>query len=178
MKIFNAIIGVFAIFASIYTIFFPAESFLKLGWIVTIILCVWGACALFEASTKKITGTNGKLTIGGAVLALLGGIAAAILSTVAIFRPGLSAVFDIAVVWIFSAWMIIGGTSSIISSIKVIKPQGSSIWIFSLILGTITLLAGIYSIFHIIVMMKALGLLLGILLMLYGIRQIASMFEK
>lgn len=178
MKVFNAIVGVFAIFASIYTLFFPGMSFLKGGWIVTVILCVWGACALFEVLTKKIKGTNGKLTIGSAILALLGGIGAAALSTVAIFRPNLSLIFDLIIVWIFTGWMITSGISSIISAIKVVKPQGGNLWIFSLILGIITLLAGLYSVFHIIAVVQALGLLLGILLMLYGVRQIFSLFEK
>lgn len=178
MKVFNAIIGVFAIFASIYTIFFPGLSFLKAGWIVTIVLCVWGVCALFEVLTKKMTDTDGKITTGGAILALLGGIAAAVLSTVAIFRPGLSVMFELAVVWIFTVWMITSGVSSILSAVKVIKPQGGSVWIFSLILGILTLFAGIYGVFHILVMVQTLGLLLGILLMLYGIRQIASLFEN
>ncbi len=178
MKVFNAIIGVFAIFASIYTIFFPGLSFLKAGWIVTIVLCVWGVCALFEVLTKKMTGIDGKITIGGAILALLGGVAAAALSLIAIFRPGLSVTLDLAVAGIFTAWMIASGVSSIVSAVKVIKPQGGSGWIFSLILGILTLFAGIYGVFHILVMVQTLGFLLGILLMLYGVRQIATLFEK
>lgn len=178
MKVFNAIIGVFAIFASIYTMCFPGLSFLKAGWIVTIVLCVWGVCALFEVLTKKMTGADGKITAGGAILALLGGVAAAALSTVAVFRPGLSAMFDLVAVWIFTAWLIAGGVSSIVSAVKVVKPLGGGAWIFSLILGILTLFAGIYGVFHILVMAQTLGLLLGILLMLYGVRLIASLFEK
>ncbi len=178
MKVFNAIIGVFAIVASIYTMSFPGVFFLKAGWIVTIVLCVWGVCALFEVLTKKLSGSDGKITAGGAILALLGGVAAAALSTIAIFRPGLSAVFDLVVVWIFTAWLIAGGVSSVVSAVKVVKPLGGSKWIFSLILGVFTLFAGIYGVFHILVMAQTIGLLLGILLMVYGVRLIASLFER
>ncbi len=178
MKVFNAVIGVFAIFASIYTMCFPGVSFLKAGWIVTIMLCTWGACALFEVITRKQRDTDGKITVGGAILAILGGVAAAALTTVAIFRPGLSAMFDMAVVWIFTAWLIVGGVSSIISAVKVVKPLGGNMWIFSLILGILTLAAGVYGVFHMVAMAQTLGLLLGVLLMLYGCRLLASLFEK
>lgn len=178
MKIFNAIVGVFAIFASIYTMCFPGVSFLKAGWIVTIVLCVWGVCALFEALSKKMTGPDGKITVGGAILALLGGVAAAALSLVALFRPGLSVMLDLVIVWIFTFWLIVSGISSIVSAVKVVKPLGGNGWIVSLLLGGLTLIGGLYGIFHILAMMQTIGLLLGALLMLYGVRLIASVFEK
>lgn len=178
MKVFNAILGVFAIFASIYAICFPGMSFLKAGWIVTIVLGVWGACALFEVITKKMKGPDGKITAVGAVLAVLGGIAAAIVSLIAVFKPGLSAVIDLTAVWIFVFWLIYSGLSSIVSSIKVVKSLGGNKWIWSLILGILTLFAGLYGVCHILLMMQTIGLLLGILLMVYGVRLLASVFEQ
>ncbi len=177
MKFFNAVIGVFAVLASIYTICFPGVSFLEAGWIIAIILCVWGGCALFEALTKNITDTSGKIIVGNAILALCGGVAAAALSLAAIFRPGLSAIFDLVVMWIFILWLIVGGASSAISAVKVVKPLGGNKWIVSLVFGILTLVAGIYGVFHILVMAQTLGLLLGVLLMLYGVRLLASLFE-
>ena len=177
MKFFNAIIGIFAILTSVYTMCFPGVSFLNAGWIITIMLCLWGVCALFEVCSKKIKDSNGKIIVGNAILAIIGGIAAAVITTVAIFRPGLSAIFDLAAVGIITAWLIVSGMSSIVSSINYVKPLGGKKWILTLILGILTLIAGIYGVFHLIVMAQTLGLLLGILLMLYGIRLLASLFE-
>ncbi len=177
MKIFNAILGIFAVFASIHILAFPGLSFLKAGWIITILLCVRGACTLFEVLSKKADGPDGKQKTGRAILALLGGVAAAFVSFLAVFYPGLSLVFDIIAVVIFTVWLIISGTSSILSAVTVIKPTGNSLWIVSLILGILTLLAGVYGIFHLILMMQTMGVMIGVLLMLYGVRLIASLFE-
>lgn len=178
MKLFNAIIGVFAIFAAIYTWCYPGVSFLTYGWIVTITLCMWGVCALFEVLSKKSTDTDGKLTAGSAALALLGGIAAAVLSLLFFLRPGLSLALDVIVIWIFTFWLIVSGISSILSAVTVVKPLGGSGWILTLILGSLTLLGGLYGIFHIVVMAQTIGLLLGVMLMVYGIRLLASVLEN
>lgn len=38
MKVFNCILGILTVLASIYCIFYPGLTFLNVGWIVTIIL--------------------------------------------------------------------------------------------------------------------------------------------
>ncbi|MCD8025542.1 MAG: hypothetical protein LUF33_01040 [Clostridiales bacterium] len=39
-------------------------------------------------------------------------------------------------------------------------------------------LSGIYGIFHLIFLAESIGVIIGILLMIYGVRLIASVFEK
>ncbi|MBQ3552796.1 MAG: DUF308 domain-containing protein [Clostridia bacterium] len=179
MKIFNAILGVFAIIASVYCIWFPGMSFLSAGWIITVLLGIWGACALFNALTKrgKDKEKSDKSALVRGILALLAGIAAGVISLLAIFIPRISLIADMLVIYIFVFWLIISGISSIVSSLTVGKAVGGKKWIWMLIFGIITLLAGIYGIFHIILMAKTIGLLLGGLLMFYGIRLFASIFE-
>lgn len=178
MKVFNVIIGIFAIFASVYCIWFPGVFFLQTGWLVTILLGAWGACALFEAIFKHSTKSKeGKWNVSSAVLAVLAGIAAAVVSLITIFMPGLSVMLDLIVVSIFVCWLIIDGIGSIVMSTTVGRKSGSKKWIWTLILGILILITGLYGIFHLVAMAQTIGLLLGMLLMLYGVRLVASIFE-
>lgn len=178
MKVFNAILGIFAIFAAIYTVWFPGVSFLNAGWIITILLSVWGACALFESLCVKSNRADNKWTIGRAILALLGGMAAAVITVISIFYPALSLAVDLVVVYMFVTWLILSGITSIVSAVKVTKKSGSKWWIVTLILGILTVIAGVYGGFHLLFMIRTMGMLLGVLLMVYGVRLLASVFEQ
>lgn len=177
MKIFNCILGVFAIFGAIFCIFFPGLTFLNGGFIITMLLGVWGICAIFDYATNRKNPEKSKQDATMGVLGLACGIAAAVMSIMAIFTPALRAVIDVFVLGMFSGWLIMSGVNSVITSVKV-KKTGSKIWILSLICGIIIALAGFYGIFHMVFLARAIGYLIGYFLMLYGIRLICSVFEK
>ena len=84
---------------------------------------------------------------------------------------------DITILGVFAGWLIIDGISSIISAVKA-KGMGGKLWIVSLICGIVVALAGIYGIFHLLFIAQTIGLLIGILLMVYGIGLILSVFQK
>ena len=177
MKVLNCILGIFSIFASVYTIWFPGLTFLSTGWLITIILGIWGIFAIINAFTKHKKDKEGKVSAVNGVLAVLGGIAAAIISILAISMPRISILADLIIVYIFAFWLIISSISSITLACTAGKAAGGSKWVWSLILGIIILLSGIYGLFHIIFMAQTIGLLIGFLLMTYGVRLIASVFE-
>lgn len=177
MKIFNCILGIFAVFASVYCIFYPGITFLNSGWIVTVLLGAWGICAIFDYATNRKDGEKSKSEAAMGTLGLIAGIAAAVFSVLALFLPGIRAMLDVIILCMFAAWLIISGISSIAISFK-IKKTGSKRWILSLILGIIVLLAGIYGIFHLVFVAETIGLLIGMLLMTYGLRLVFSVFEK
>lgn len=178
MKVFNCIIGVFAIFAAMYCAFWPGVTFLNTGWIVTILLGVWGICAIFDYFSKPKDGDRSKNNVAMGVLGLIGGIAAAVISILALFMPQVSIIIDVIMLYMLVCWFIIGGIMSIVGAVKMSKVSQSKGWILTLILGILVLLAGIYGIFHMFIMAQTAGLLIGILLMTYGIRLICSVFEE
>lgn len=178
MKIFNCIIGIFCIFASVYCIWFPGITFLKAGWIITTLLCLLGGCVLFNVMTKKNNSKEDKWALVKGLIALLGGIISAGLSTLVIFKPGISLIADLIAIYIFIFWLIVSGISSIVVSVTSEKATVGHGWIITLILGILTLLSGIYGMFHVILIGQTIGFILGILLMIYGIRLITSIFEK
>lgn len=48
MKVFNCIFGILSIIGAIYCMFYPGLTFLNTGWIVTILLGVWGICSVID----------------------------------------------------------------------------------------------------------------------------------
>ncbi|MBQ4128462.1 MAG: DUF308 domain-containing protein [Ruminococcus sp.] len=174
MKVFNCIMGIFSIFASIYCILMPGASFLATaGWIVAVLLGVIGICSLFEYSRNK---ESKKLIFNGTTL-LVFGIGATVLSVIALFNPAWQMFFDIIIVLLFSVWLVISGIDSTAQSIKN-KKSGIKSWWATLIFGILSILAGLYSGTHILIASAMLGIILGSVLMLYGIRLIGSVFEK
>lgn len=111
------------------------------------------------------------------VLGLVAGIAAAVVSILALFIPSIRMLLDIIILSIFAGWLIISGITSAAVSFKTRK-AGSKRWVLTLVCGILVLLAGIYGVFHLIFVAQTIGILIGILLMIYGIRLVLSVFEK
>lgn len=53
MKVFNCILGILTVLASIYCIFYPGLTFLNVGWIVTIILGLWGISSIVSYAVER-----------------------------------------------------------------------------------------------------------------------------
>ena len=85
MKVFNCIFGILSIIGAIYCMFYPGLTFLNAGWIVTILLGVWGICSVIDyfAKRKKAKAEQSEAIMG--TLGLVVGIAAAVISILAMF---------------------------------------------------------------------------------------------
>ncbi len=177
VKVLNCIFGIFSIIASIFCIFYPGLTFLNSGWLVTILLGIWGICLIIDYVSNRKKGNKSKSEVAFGVLGLVTGIAAAVVSVLAMFMPGIRLIFDVIILCVFSLWLIVSGITSVVTSFKVRK-SGIKSWLLTLILGIIILIAGIYGIFHLIFVAQTIGLLIGIYMMIYGVRLILSLFEK
>lgn len=178
MKVINGIVGVLSIFGAIYCLFFPGLSFINIGWVITTILGIFGICSIIFYFTKKKMYENLMIEGVHGVFGLVVGIAAAVVSILAIFVPSIQAVLDLIILIIFAIWMILDGVSSIAESFAMKKASTSKSWILALVLGIIMLIFGIYGICHLIFVARFIGITMGIMLMSYGIKLIASLFEK
>ena len=156
MKVINGIVGVLSIFGAIYCLFFPGLSFINIGWVITTILGIFGICSIIFYFTKKKMYENLMIEGVHGAFGLVVGIAAAVVSI----------------------WMILDGVSSIAESFAMKKASTSKSWILALVLGIIMLIFGIYGICHLIFVARFIGITMGIMLMSYGIKLIASLFEK
>ena len=178
MKVINGIVGVLSIFGAIYCLFFPGLSFINIGWVITTILGIFGICSIIFYFTKKKMFENLMIEGVHGAFGLVVGIAAAVVSMLAIFVPSIQAVLDLIILIIFAIWMILDGVSSIAESFAMKKASTSKSWILALVLGIIMLIFGIYGICHLIFVARFIGITMGIMLMSYGIKLIASLFEK
>ncbi|MBQ6626979.1 MAG: DUF308 domain-containing protein [Ruminococcus sp.] len=174
MKVFNCILGVLSIFAAIYCFILPLGSFwMTTGWMVAVLLGVIGICCIFEYAHGK---KNKTLMLNGPVVLIMG-IGAAVLSTLAIINPRWQNLFNVIIVLLFSVWMVISGIESISQAFS-LKKNNKKFWWVSLILGIFVIIGGIYGGTHILITGAFLGYILGIAMMMYGIRLICSVFEK
>lgn len=179
MKVFNCIFGVLSILGAIYCIFFPGISFLNAGWIVAILLGVYGICNIVGYASNpvgKAEKQNGVFIARG-VIGLIIGIASAIISLLALFSLGIRAVLDLIILFMFAFWLVYSGIISIVCAVKQ-KKIGGKMWILSLILGVAVILAGLYGTTHLLFTAYSIGYIIGFELMVYGIRLIMSLFEK
>lgn len=177
MKVFNCILGVFAVFGAIYCIFFPGVTFLNTGWIVTVLLGAWGVCSIFEyANKRKENKSKAEAVLG--VFGLVLGISAAVFSTLALFRADLRLILDITMLYVFCVWLMISGVNSIISSVQIKKTTDSKLWVWTLVWGILTVLCAAFGAVHPLFLAKVIGTVIGAMIMLYGFRLIFSVFEK
>ena len=174
MKVFNCIFGILSIIGAIYCMFYPGLTFLNTGWIVTILLGVWGICSVIDyfAKRKKAKAEQSEAIMG--TLGLVVGIAAAVISILAMFMPGIRLMFVVIILCIFSGWLVVDG----ISSLKVKKASSSGAWLIPLFCGILVIIGGIYGFFHLIFAAQTIGFMIGVLLSIYGVKLILSAFEK
>ena len=180
MKVFNFILGVFAIFGSLYCMFYPGATFLGGGWIAAFLLGVMGICSIFEyvRNRKNPDQADKKALVANGVIELVFGIGAAVLSILALFSPAVRGMLDIIILLMFVFWLIYSGITGIFGAIAVKKLTGSKVWIFSLIMSILLVLTGFYAATHLVYAAFSIGYMIGVAVMVYGVRLIASVFEK
>lgn len=179
MKVFSVIFGILAVMAGFYAFCMPGMMFLSYGWMVAVLLGGWGLCAVINYFTgrKQAKEAGGGQAASG-VLGLVLGIIAAVLSIVAMVKPGAQLVLDIAIVSMFTAWLIINGITSITTALTVGRKLKTKTWGWTLAMGILVLICGLYGICHLLLMAQTMGLMFGAAMMVYGIRLIGSAFEK
>ena len=179
MKIFNCILGVFSILGAVYCMFFPGVTFLNAGWLVTILLGVYGLCSIFtyfSNPARKEKKNNTGLVANG-VIGLIMGIGAAVVSILAMFNTGIHLSLDIIMLLMFAFWLVYSGIASVAAAIKQ-KKLGGKMWGLTLALGIAVILTGIYSVSHLLFAAMSIGYMIGIELMIYGVRLVMSVFEN
>ena len=178
MKTFNCILGVFSIFGAIYCMCFPGATFLSSGLIVAILLGVLGVCSIFEyASNRERKNEEGrKGLVANGVIELIFGISAAVMSVLALFIPWVCGVLDIMILIMFVFWLIYAGVLGIFRAVAQKKRSGK-FWVLTLVMSILLIITGLYGASHLLYAAFAIGYMIGIELLVYGVRLIMSVFE-
>ena len=149
MAILSIILGVIITIFGISLMFTPFATFLAAGFIIGIMLFVYGIISLIR-SIQQRAGVPAYVT---SCLAIFVGF-------LAVFRPGGTLVIDFLLLIFIAIWFIVQGATNIYISIKRRKEIPG--WGFGLAIGILGLAAGVLSFIFPQVEMFAVGILIGI----------------
>ncbi|MCI8484912.1 MAG: hypothetical protein HFH41_11325 [Lachnospiraceae bacterium] len=161
MKVFAIILGVLMAICGVSCICTPLMTFLEAGYFLVILLLVYGIGAIIRAVMEKKYGID-----------FLFGILSVILGIVIMVVPGLKLATDGMLVYIMASWFLLQGVVGIFLAFKRKKADQGKGWIWTLILGILGVLIGIYSLVHPMVMAFTFGILVGVYFMESGISMI------
>lgn len=165
MKIFTTIIGVIMAICGISCICTPVMTFLEAGYFLVILLLVYGIAAIIRAFTEKNYG-----------LPFLFGILSIILAIIVMAVPGLKLMTDGMLIYIMAVWFLLQGVVGIYMSFRQKKAGEGKNWIWTLVLGIIGVLVGIYSLLHPMILAFTFGILVGVYFIESGINMIVIAF--
>ncbi len=177
MRIFNAIIGVLAIFGALFCIFWPAVSFLNAGWIVALVLLLWGICAIVTFAMDRKRGLKDVDNAETGVLGLVFGIAACVVSVLSMIIPEVEALFLMIILILFIVFLFVAGIKNIVHAAKIKKSEEHKGWPGMLILGIIQLVGGLVGVSNWVFAAGIVGILVGVMLGLFGCTLIAAAFS-
>ena len=155
MGILTIILGIFLIFGGFSCIFTPFAAFLAAGYIIGIMLFIYGIFALIRAIQTRA----GAFAYVTSILALFVGF-------LAVFRPGGTLAIDFLILIFVAIWFLVQGLSGLILSIQHRKEIPG--WGVGVVAGIFGIAAGVLSLIFPHVEMFAVGLLIGIFLLEAG----------
>ncbi len=156
MAVLSIIVGIILSVGGVFCIFTPFATFMAAGYIIGIMLFIYGIIALIRSIQKR-----------AGVLAYISSILAIFVGFLAVFRPGATLVFDYLILIFIAIWFIVQGIASIYISIRRRKELPG--WGYGLASGIFGLAAGVISFIFPQVEMFAVGILIGIFLIETGL---------
>ena len=155
MGVLTIILGVLLAIGGFCCIFTPFATFLAAGYIIGIMLFIYGLFALIRSVQMK-----------AGALAYITSILAIIVGFLAVFRPGGTLVVDALILILVAIWFLVQGAASLIMSIRNRKEIPS--WGLGVVAGIFGIVAGIICLVYPHVEMFAVGILIGIFLIEAG----------
>ncbi len=175
MRAFYVMFGILSFIVGILCLINPFSSFLAIGIIVAVFLLLVGIyfiMSFFMNRSNPVYAMN-KPAIG--VAGLLLGIAMVVIAILSLAVPNIEDALDMVILILFAVWMIFNGIMAIFNGVTLGRQSqpGGPIMI---VVGVIITAAGAYGLVHMVLFSETLGLMLGILLLIYGMDLIFSAF--
>lgn len=162
MRVTHIIAGIIAIAGGIFVLTFPGITPVILGWILTAVTLLAGLSIIINY-IRFGKQYRQEAAHGGGNLAI--GIILLILSILAIFLPGVQLALEIVVVIMFIVQLITNGAVLVAGGFN----GSSNIPVFCVIFGFILIAFGVFGIVNIFFAAIALGIFVGIGLLVFGI---------
>ncbi len=173
MKVYNTVFGIFAVLGALFCIIWPGMTFVDAKYIAIIFTGAWGLCALLNYLTSKEK--DNKTIFKSFIFGILAVLFATFIGF-SMFMPAVKNIFGASVIYIFAVWAILGAIGDVILAVD--NRKDNNRWMLSLILSILVLAGCIYGVLHAIFAPKLISIIFGIVLLVYGIRNMASAFEN
>lgn len=157
MKILSIILGVLLAICGVSCMFKPIMSFIDTGYLLVILLLVYGIIGIIRVLTVKMY----KMDFIFSILSVIA-------SLVILFVPRMLLMTEGLLVYIMAAWFIVKGIDSVYISVKT-KSKDNKWWIWGLVIGILSGLLGIYSFLHPLLVAFTMGTLIGLYFIETGI---------
>ncbi len=160
MSVLCVILGIILIFGGVACLFTPLATLLSAGYIIGILLLVFGIFSIIRAIQEK-----------GGVLDWILSILAIIVGIVAMVRPGGSLVIDTVLVYLLIAFFLVEGVLQICIAFK--SKAVNKGWYWNLIAGIICVIVGIICLIQPMVAAVTIGILIAFIFIAAGFSLIA-----
>lgn len=168
MSVLMIILSIFLIIGGISCMATPVETFAMLGWFAGLVIIVSGITAIFRYASGRDNRS---------VWELVGGIAGVLFGGFIIVNAFGQFAANIVIAYAAALWLLISGITSIIEARNLRKVNlelpsdlRTASWLVVMILGISTTILGVVCIFQPMITMLSVGLLIGISILISGIK--------
>ena len=141
--------------------FTPLITFLEAGYFLVILLFVYGTVGIIRSVSNKTYGLD-----------FVFDILSIILGIVILVVPGLKLMTDGMLIYLMAFWFMLQGVINIFQAFRQKKVTKGLGWVWTLTLGILGLLVGIYSVVHPMLLALTFGILVGVYFIESGISMI------
>ncbi|MCI8666664.1 MAG: hypothetical protein HFG82_08350 [Dorea sp.] len=161
MKVFSIVFGVLIAICGLSCIFTPLITFLEAGYFLVILLFVYGTVGIIRSVSSRTYGMD-----------FVFNILSIILGVVILAVPKLKLMTDGVLLYLMAFWFMLQGIINIFQSMRQKKAVKGIGWVWTLTLGILGLLVGIYSVIHPRLLVLTFGILVGVYFIESGISMI------
>ncbi len=175
MKMLYIIFGILSFVVGIVCLVNPFDSMMMNGLLIAAFLLLVGLFFILVYFMARNSHPISPVKPAIGVAGLLFGIAVVLLSILSIAVSRMQGALEMIVLIVFAVWMIMNGILTVFTSFHIRKQDGDK-WGITCLVGVIVTAAGLYGLVHLVIFGEALAIVLGILLLLYGVSLICSAF--
>lgn len=163
MTAVSIILGILMVICGVSCMFTPIATAASAGYFIIALLLVYGIVGIVKAISDKEYGVN-----------FLFAILSAILGVVVLCVPDLALLVDGVLLYMIASWFVLQGLVTIFLALNAKRITKGKLWILGLVIGIIGILVGIFSFIHPLVLLVAIGVLIGVYFIEVGVSLIVA----
>ncbi len=166
MKVISIILGILLIMAGIFMVMTPGITYTSMSWMIGCLLILAGANGFVQYFSADKTAKK-------PVWELIFGILSLILGGIVLINPMTGLLVELALTYAFDFWLILGGITRVGHAFTMRKNKERN-WGWSIAMGILSVVVGVYALFHIGTLALAIGMMVGVAVMMSGFNLISG----